>query len=60
MDWLHLILTIIIVGVLLWAALKVLGALPVQEPFKTVAYVLIVVVAVLYLLKTLFGFSFSI
>lgn len=43
-----LIVTLLILGVLVWGAQKILGSLPVAEPFKTIIYVVIVVGAVLY------------
>ena len=52
---LTLILTLVIVGVLAWGALQILAAIPMQETFKTVARVLIIVVAVLYLVKLVIG-----
>jgi hypothetical protein len=56
MIWLiDLIVVLIVVGVLIWAAQRILAVLPVAEPFKTIIYVLIVVVAVFALLEV-FGF----
>ena len=55
MDILGLILAIVIAGVLVWGALTILAAIPMQETFKTVARVLIIVVAVLYLIKAVVG-----
>ncbi len=44
-----LIVTVIIIGVLIWGAQRILKVIPVAEPFRTIAYVLIVVLAVLLL-----------
>jgi predicted membrane channel-forming protein YqfA (hemolysin III family) len=48
-----LIVILIVVGVLIWAAQRILAVLPVAEPFKTVIYVLIVLLAVFFLLDAL-------
>jgi hypothetical protein len=48
-----LIVVLIVVGVLIWAAQKILAVIPIAEPFKTVIYVLIVVLAVFVLLHLL-------
>jgi hypothetical protein len=56
MNLLALLLTLVIIGILLWAAKRILGVLPIDEPIKTVVYVLIVVIACLYVLQALFGF----
>ena len=54
-----LILTIVVVGLLVWGALEILKAIPMQETFKTVARVLIIVAAVLYLLNAVFGVNIN-
>lgn len=60
MDILHLILTLIVVGVIVWGALTLLAAIPMQETFKTAVHVIIVVAAVLYLIRKLFGYNLAI
>lgn len=52
---LGIIVLLIVVGVLIWAAQKILAVLPVAEPFKTIIYVLIVVFSVFFILDA-FGF----
>lgn len=47
MSLIGILVAIIIVGVLLWAIYKVLGVVPIPEPFKTIIWVITVVVAVL-------------
>ena len=42
--WLFIL--VVIIGVLFWAANRILAVLPVEEPFKTIAYVLLVLIAV--------------
>ena len=54
MSWIiSIIVVLIVVGVLIWAAQRILAVLPVAEPFKTIIYVLIVVLAVFALLDIL-------
>ncbi len=53
MPLLGLIVVIILIGLLVWAATRILAVIPVAEPFKTIAYVLIVVVSVLIALSYL-------
>lgn len=52
-PFIALIVVLIVVGVLIWAAQSILAVLPVAEPFKTVIYVLIVVFAVFFILDVL-------
>lgn len=47
MSLIGILVAIIVVGVLLWAIFKVLGVVPIPEPFKTIIWVITVVVAVL-------------
>jgi hypothetical protein len=54
-----LIACLILVGVLIWAAQRILAVLPVAEPFKTIVYVLIVVVAAFYCVHLLMAVSWS-
>jgi hypothetical protein len=48
---LALIVAIIIVGVLLWAAHTILAVVKIAEPFKTIIWVLVVVVALIVFLQ---------
>ena len=50
MSLIGILVAIIIVGVLLWAIYKVLGVVPIPEPFKTIIWVLAVLIAVLIFL----------
>lgn len=55
-----LILTLIFLGVLWWAAQTLLALIPLAEPFKTIVYVLMVVVIVLivlWVIATLLGMA---
>lgn len=53
MSIIGLIIALVVIGVLIWAVQSILAVLPVAEPFKTVIYVLIVVLAVFILLNYL-------
>lgn len=50
MSLIGILVAVIIVGVLLWAIYKVLGVVPIPEPFKTIIWVLAVLIAVLIFL----------
>lgn len=39
---------LIILGVLVWAAQRILAVIPLAEPFRTIVYVLIVVLVVVW------------
>jgi hypothetical protein len=58
-PFIALIVVLIVVGVLVWAAQTILAVLPVAQPFKTVIYVLIVLFAVFFLLDELGLFNFG-
>lgn len=47
LSMIGLIVTLLLIGLLFWAAQRILAVIPVAEPFKTIVYVLIVVLAVL-------------
>jgi hypothetical protein len=42
-----LVILLIIIGVLFWAAQRILAVIPLAEPFRTLIYVLMVVIGVL-------------
>lgn len=42
--WLFIL--VVVIGVLFWAANRILAVIPVEEPFRTIAYVLLVLIAV--------------
>jgi hypothetical protein len=55
-----IIFTLIILGVLWWGIQKLMALIPIAEPFKTIIYVLcviILVLIVLYVIATLLGFA---
>lgn len=55
-----LIFTLIILGVIWWAAQQLLALIPLAEPFATIVRVLIVVlmvIIVLYVLMIILGFA---
>jgi hypothetical protein len=55
-----LIFLIVLLGVLFWAGQRLLALIPLAEPFKTILYVLIVlltVVIVLYVLSVILGMA---
>lgn len=41
----------IVIGVLIWGIQKILGVVPIPEPFKTIIWVIVVIVAVLAFLE---------
>ncbi len=54
------IFTLIIVGVLWWAVQRLMALIPIAEPFKTIIYVLCVIVLVLivlYVISMLLGMA---
>ena len=48
---LGILIAIIVIGVLLWGINAILGVVPVPEPFKTILWVIVVIVAVLAFLQ---------
>ncbi len=55
MNLIGLLVALIVLGVLFWAAHRILAVLPLEEPFRTIIYVVLVVVAVLICVQALFG-----
>lgn len=51
MDLISLLILVIVLGLLLY----VVGLLPLPAPFRTVAYVIVVLIAIVYLLSALGG-----
>jgi hypothetical protein len=49
MDLVSLLIAVIVLGLLIY----VVGLLPLPAPFKTIAYVIVIVIAILYLLGVL-------
>ena len=55
-----IIFTLIVLGVIWWAVQMLMGLIPIAEPFKTIIYVLtvlIMVVIVLYIIAQLLGIA---
>jgi hypothetical protein len=48
---LAILVGLIVIGVLLWGIYKILSVVPVPEPFKTIIWVLVVIVAVFVFLE---------
>jgi predicted membrane channel-forming protein YqfA (hemolysin III family) len=44
---LGILIALIIIGVILWGIFKILAVVPVPEPFRTIIWVIVVIVAVL-------------
>lgn len=42
-----ILITLVVLGVLFWALNRVLAVIPMEEPFRTLVYVVLVVIAVL-------------
>lgn len=54
----HVLIVLIVLGLLWWAVTRILAVLPIAEPFKTVIYVILVLIAcfiVLYMLLPVVG-----
>lgn len=47
MSLIGILVAIIIVGVILWGIFKILAVVPIPEPFRTIIWVIVVIVAVL-------------
>ena len=48
---LGILIALIVIGVLLWGINAILGVVPVPEPFRTILWVVVVIVAVLAFLQ---------
>ena len=46
-----ILVAIIVIGVVIWGIWKILGVVPIPEPFKTIIWVIVVIVAVLAFLQ---------
>jgi hypothetical protein len=57
MDLIGLLVAVVILGLVFWICWWLLGQIPLPEPFKTVATVLIGLIGVLILLSLLFGWA---
>lgn len=56
-----ILVALIVIGVVLWGISKVLGVVPVPEPFNTIIWVIVVIIAVLAFLQIsgLYHFNLS-
>ncbi len=59
MSLIGLLVAIIVVGVIIWGIFKILGVVPIPEPFKTIIWVIVVIVAVLTFLQISGLYSFG-
>ncbi len=48
---LGILVALIVIGVIVWGISAILGVVPVPEPFKTIIWVIVVIVAVLAFLQ---------
>lgn len=53
MSIIGLVVILLLLGLLLWGAQKILAVIPVAEPFKTIIYVVLVIAFVLLALQYL-------
>jgi hypothetical protein len=51
MSLIGLLVAIIVVGVIIWGIYAILQVVPIPEPFKTIIWVIVVIVAVLTFLQ---------
>lgn len=54
-----ILVALIVIGVLLWGISAILGVVPVPEPFKTILWVVVVIVAVFAFLQISGIYHFS-
>jgi len=47
MSLIGILVALIVVGVIIWGIWKILGVVPIPEPFKTIIWVIVVIIAVL-------------
>lgn len=59
MSLIGILVALIVIGVLLWAINAVLRVVPIPEPFKTLVWVIVVVVAVFIFLDMSGLYSFT-
>lgn len=59
MSLIGILVALIVIGVLLWAINAVLRVIPIPEPFKTLVWVIVVVVAVFIFLDMSGLYSFT-
>jgi hypothetical protein len=59
MSLIGILVALIVIGVLLWAINAVLGVVPIPEPFRTIIWVIVVVIAVFMFLEISGLYSFN-
>lgn len=59
LSLLGILVAIIVIGVLLWGINAILAVVPVPEPFKTIIWVIVVIVAVFTFLEISGLYSFN-
>jgi hypothetical protein len=57
MDIVSILITILIVGLVVWLLLYLISIIPLPEPFSTVARVLVLAIAVIWLIKIVLSVS---
>ena len=60
MSLVGILVALIVIGVLLWAINKVLGVVAIPEPFRTIIWVIVVVVAVFLFLEISGLYNFNV
>lgn len=58
---LGILIALIIIGVLLWGINKILGVIPISEPFRTILWVVVVIICVFAFIEIsgLYHFNFN-
>lgn len=58
---LGILIALIIIGVLLWGINKILGVIPIPEPFRTILWVVVVIICVFAFIEIsgLYHFNFN-
>ena len=61
MSLIGILVALIVIGVLLWGINAILGVVPVPEPFRTILWVIVVIIAVFTFLDLsgLYHFNFG-
>jgi hypothetical protein len=57
MDIVSLLITILVVGLVVWLLLYLINLIPLPEPFGQVARVIVIAIAVIWLIKVLLAAS---
>lgn len=54
-----ILIALIVIGVVLWGISRILGVVPVPEPFKTIIWVIVVIIAVIAFIQIAGLYHFS-